>query len=117
MGIKLRIAEIEEYFKGPVFLTTDAEGKLPESKVESRSTDVAKVNGWWSRKFKTPTNRGAPDRIFVKEGRVVFIEYKRVGKVPTPLQRQVAAEMLDHDAEVWWTDSVRGTKSILGINT
>ncbi len=115
--MKKRIADIGEYFKGPVFLTGDPEGKLSEKKINKKSYDVAKANSWYSRNYKTPTNKGAPDRIFIKEGRVVFIEYKRVGKVPTKLQRQVAAEMLDHGAEVWWTDTVRGTKEILDIPT
>jgi hypothetical protein len=114
--IARRIAVPEEYFKGPTDYT-DKELKTAEKAVESRSCDIAMANGWFRRKLSSPNDRGIMDRFFIKEGRVVFIEYKRAGKFPTMLQRQVAAEMLDHGAEIWWTDTVRGTKEILGIHT
>jgi len=116
MNPKLRVAEVGEYFKGPTDFT-EKELKQGEKAVEKKSCDVAKANGWFRRKLSSPGDRGVMDRIFIKEGRAVFIEYKRVGEIPTPLQRQVAAEMLDHGAEVWWTDTVRGTKMILRILT
>jgi len=53
------------------------------------------------------------DDIFVKKSRVVFIEYKRIGNVPTDLQCDEAEQLLAHGAEVYWTDTVRGTKQIL----
>lgn len=113
--MKDRLADVGEYFIGPVFTTDDAEAKLAEKAVENKSCDTARAHGWLPRKYKSPARRAAPDRMFIKEGRVVFIEYKRVGKVPTPQQRLEAAKMLDHGAEVYWTDSVRGTKQALGI--
>jgi len=114
--IELRIADPSEFWKGPTDYTAK-ESKLSEKQVEKKSCDVAKANGWFRRKLSSPNDRGIQDRFFIKEGRVVFIEYKRVGQIPTQLQCQVAAEMIDHGAEVWWTDTVRGTKEILGIHT
>lgn len=116
MKIEKRIADIGEYWQGPTDYT-EKERRLGEKKIENKACDVARANGWFSRKLSSPNDRGIMDRGFIKESRVVFIEYKRVGKVPSGLQRQVAANMLDHGAEVWWTDTVRGTKAILGILT
>ena len=112
--MKQRLADIGEYFIGPVN-RTPAERKLAEKSVEKKSCDTARAHGWLPRKYKSPSNRAAPDRLFIKGKRVVFIEYKRPGNTPTPQQRLEAAKMLDHGAEVYWTDTVRGTKQALGI--
>ena len=94
---------------------TLAERKLTEKSVEKKSCDTARAHGWLPRKYKSPGNRSAPDRIFIKGRRTVFIEYKRCGNTPTPQQRLEAAALLDAGAEVYWTDTVRGTKEALGI--
>jgi len=104
------------FFMGPQDYTSK-EIKLSEKKVESKSSDMARANGWFTRKYKSPSQIGVQDRIFVKDGRVVFIEYKRVGKIPTDLQCDDASNLRTHGGEVWWTNTVRGTKEILGIKT
>ena len=58
---------------------------MRESKLEAAGNAHAKKNGWWQRKFKSPGRRSAPDRIYAKQGRVFFIEYKRKGEKPTEL--------------------------------
>ena len=105
-----------DYFQGPTDYTTN-ESKLSEKKVESKSCDVARANGWFTRKYKSPSQNGVQDRIFVKDGYVVFVEYKRVGKEPTGLQCDDAAQLRLHNGKVFWTNTVRGTKQILGIYT
>jgi hypothetical protein len=57
-----------------------------ERQIEGYACGVAKRRGWWERKFKTPARRSAPDRIFAKNGRVFWVEFKAPGKRPTPLQ-------------------------------
>lgn len=90
---------------------------ISEKKVEKRCTDVAKANGWWSRKFSSPANRGVPDRIFAKEGRVVFIEFKAPGKLPTKLQLHEMRLLDEQDIEVYWCDGVDMFKKFLKIPT
>ena len=102
----------EDYFAGPTDYTP-SERKLPEKKVEKKSKDWAKRNGWHSRKWSSPGHTSVPDQIFWKEGRVVFIEYKRIGNEPTDLQCDEAEFILKHGGEVYWTDTLRGTKQIL----
>ena len=88
-----------------------------EKKLEKRCCDVARANGWWTRKFSSPSNRGVPDRIFLKEGRVLFVEFTAPGNVPTPLQGHGIDEIADHGGNVFWTDNIGVLKSFLKINT
>lgn len=88
-----------------------------EKKLEKRCTDVAKANGWWSRKFSSPANRGVPDRIFIKDGNVVFIEFKAPGNVPTKLQRHELELIIEYGGKAKWCDTVEGFKMALAIPT
>jgi hypothetical protein len=88
-----------------------------EKKLEKRCTDVAKANGWWSRKFSSPSNRGVPDRIYIKEGMVWFIEFKAPGNVPTRLQAHEMKLIADHGANVFCIDDVDDFKKLLRIMT
>jgi len=110
------ILEPADYFQGPTDYTSK-ERKESEKKVEKKSCDVAKVNGWFTRKYKSPAQKGVQDRIFAKDGMIIFIEYKRVDNEPTGLQCDDAAQLRLHGGKVYWTNTVRGTKSILGIYT
>jgi hypothetical protein len=60
---------------------------MRESRIEAAANRLAKKLGFWERKFKTPARRSAPDRIYAKNGRVFWIEFKRKGEKPTELQR------------------------------
>ena len=62
--------------------------------------------GLLSLKFTSPGQAGVPDRIvLIPKGRVVFVELKRPGAVPRPLQRHVI-QMLDRIGfETWIIDS------------
>ena len=73
---------------------------IRERDVEKKATDWAKKNGWLTYKFVSPSNRGVPDRVFIKDGHVVFIEFKAPGKKPTPLQAQTIRKLKDAECEV-----------------
>lgn len=88
-----------------------------EKKLEKRCCDVARANGWYTRKFSSPSNRGVPDRIFVKDGNVVFIEFKAPGNEPTKLQDHELDLLKEHGANATWTDNVHDFKQILAIMT
>ena len=90
---------------------------MSEKKLERRCSDIAKANGWYTRKFSSPSNRGVPDRIFIKDSRVIFIEFKAPGKLPTKLQIHELKEINDHGGHGYWCDSVITFKSILEIHT
>lgn len=84
-----------------------------ESKVESETKRYAESRGWWCVKFVSPGLRGVPDRLFIREGRHVFIEFKRPGEEPTEQQYKRHREMRAHGAEVHWTDNLEQAKEIL----
>ena len=88
-----------------------------EKKLEKRCTDVAKANGWWSRKFSSPSNRGVPDRIFLKEGIVVFVEFKAPGNAPPVLQRHEMDLINENGGRAVWCDHIAIFKGHLGIHT
>jgi len=57
-----------------------------ESKVEGWCVGWARRRGWYVRKYASPGKRSAPDRIFAKNGLVIFVEFKRKGQKPTDKQ-------------------------------
>lgn len=64
---------------------------MRESKLEKDAVKFAIANGWLSRKFKSPSRRAAPDRIFMRGGYLMFIEFKKFGEEPTEQQQ------MEHD--------------------
>lgn len=59
-----------------------------EKTIEARVCAHAKRRGWYSRKFVSPGNRSVPDRIFMRDGSVFFIEFKRRGRKATSAQQR-----------------------------
>jgi hypothetical protein len=88
-----------------------------EKKLEKRCTDVAKAHGWWSRKFSSPSNRGVPDRLYLKDKVVWFIEFKAPGNTPTKLQAHEINLIKQQGGNVCWIDNVDDFKARLRIQT
>lgn len=84
--------------------------KLRERDVESRCKVWARDRGWWVRKFASPANRSVPDDVFGKEGRVVWVEFKRPGEKPTPLQIEEHDKMRAAGLDVRVFDNVDSFK-------
>lgn len=70
-----------------------------EAVFEELLIEYAEARGWIFRKLKFIGRRGAPDRMFAKDGRVMFVELKAPGKPPSTGQvreiRQLRAAGLD----------------------
>lgn len=77
-----------------------------ESTIEKKVTAYAKKLGWLPYKFTSPANRGVCDHLYIRNGEVIFIEFKQLGKVPSPLQAKVHKTMREHGAKVYVIDSV-----------
>lgn len=77
-----------------------------EKTIEKKVTDLAKKLGWLSYKFTSPNNRSVPDRLYIKDGGVVFVEFKQKGKKPTKLQYSTIEKMKEYGASVYVIDSV-----------
>ncbi len=87
--------------------------KMLEREIEKKVKDYAKSKGWLTYKWVSPQNRGVPDSIFIKDGNVVFIEFKAPGKKPTKLQQKTIDAMLAQDCFVYVADSVEGATAVL----
>jgi hypothetical protein len=53
-----------------------------EHVVEGDVVDWAEKNGWLAWKLIIAGVRGSPDRWFFKDGRVVIMEFKKIGEHP-----------------------------------
>lgn len=88
---------------------------IRERDIEAKVVKWAKANGWLTYKFVSPSQRGVPDRIFIKDGYVVFVEFKAPGKKPTPLQAQTIRKLKEAECEVWVCDDAEQGIRWLGI--
>ena len=86
---------------------------IHESRIERAATDYAETRGWWEIKIKMASKNGVPDRLFLRDGRYVWIEFKRPGEVPRPQQVKRIADMRAHGAEVFVCDNLDDAKRIL----
>lgn len=57
-----------------------------ESVVQSRIVKRYEAQGWFMVKLVLTSKPGIPDLLCLKDGKAVFIEVKRPGKKPRPLQ-------------------------------
>lgn len=66
---------------------------MREKDIERRLVAEVKKIGGWALKFTSPGQAGVPDRIILLPGRVYFVELKRPGQKPRPLQEAVFRRM------------------------
>lgn len=88
---------------------------MRESKIEGDSCEYARKKGWYERKYTTPGRKSAPDRIFIKCGQVLFIEFKATGKKATELQKKHHEKLRDQKMVVFVSDDIDDAKMILDI--
>ena len=84
-----------------------------ESAIESAVCKYAKSKGWLVYKFVSPNNRGVPDRIMLRNGVILFVEFKATGKQPTTLQQYIIKRILGENFNVYVIDSVEIGKKTL----
>jgi len=60
-----------------------------ERSIEENLTEYAKDQGVLVLKLNVKYRRGWPDRLFLKNGGILFIEVKRPGEEPTLIQEHV----------------------------
>jgi len=85
---------------------------MKESTIEKNVSDYAKSQGWLSYKFVSPSNRGVPDRIYLKSGKCIFIEFKAPKKKPTKLQDKIIERIRNAGLSVYIIDNVDEGKNI-----
>lgn len=86
---------------------------MRESHIEKKVSEYAKANGWLTYKFSSPNNRGVPDRVYMKEGVVFFIEFKALGKTTTTLQEKNIQRIREQNIKVFVVDDIEEGKKIV----
>jgi hypothetical protein len=76
-----------------------------EVSVETKAVVRAKAAGWWELKIISANRDGYPDRLFFKDDRYVWIEFKRPKGELRELQDQRRTEMRDLGMEVYLADN------------
>ena len=77
---------------------------MRESRIEKKVGDYAKANGWLV--FKFTGRKGVPDRIFIKDGKIFFVEFKAPGKLPTELQKRIHDKIREQGGTVFVIDNI-----------
>lgn len=77
-----------------------------EIEIERPASTYAQTRGWFEFKIEKANKNGIPDRCYIRDGRVVFVEYKAPGKVPTKQQLLRHQQMRDAGAEVIVIDNL-----------
>lgn len=88
---------------------------MQEYEIESTVVSDAIRHGWFVRKVSWIGRKGAPDRVFGKGGRTVWIEFKKRGEKPRLDQEDEHDQMRRAGMEVHYVDSIRAGRRILEL--
>jgi len=77
-----------------------------ESHIERSVCDYAAGFGWLVYKLSGGVPRGRPDRMLMRRGKAVFIEFKAPGEDPTSQQLLRHKELRDRGFEVYVIDDL-----------
>jgi hypothetical protein len=99
------------------FTPQEATRKLRESDIQKRCVAYARANGWWARKFSSPSQRSVPDYLFAtiaSNGHPlkVAVEFKAPGKTSTDAQREEQRLMRAAGWIVWSDVGFGGERDI-----
>ena len=81
--------------------------------MEGKIRKYAIKNGWLTFKMYSQHQKGLPDRIFLKNGQCLFMEFKRKNKGPTELQQEVMDMIKAQNFEVHVIDDYNQAVAIL----
>jgi hypothetical protein len=89
--------------------------ELLERDLEKYFTLQCKKLGLMSLKLHVRFSRGWPDRVVLfPNGKLIWVELKRPGGKPTPLQTKTINQMKQYGQAVYVIDSKEGINSVLG---
>lgn len=83
---------------------------MSESTIETAVCKYAKGMGWKNMKLSGAHDRGKPDRMFLRKGVAVFVEFKDNGKKPTALQNKWLLDLRELGFRSTWVDNVADGK-------
>lgn len=86
---------------------------MRESTIEKAVCKFATDHGCLVMKLAGPNQKGQPDRLFIRDGKVLFIEFKRPGQKPTPLQEKWLRDLRAQDVDAEWCDNADDGKVLI----
>lgn len=86
-----------------------------EKQIEKPTVTWAERDGWEVRKCKWIGHDGAPDRLFLGHGRMVYIEFKRPKGHRRLLQVDEGQRILDNGGEFYFCESLSHACVILRL--
>ena len=86
---------------------------MKESSIEQGVVKYAKEKGFLAYKFTSPSNRGVPDRIFIKNGKLFFIEFKTPGKKLSKFQEQVIKKLYLEGFKTYLVSNIAHGKNLI----
>jgi len=86
---------------------------ISESYIELRIKRYAEIKLCLTYKFSSPSRKGVPDRIFIHNSNVMFVEFKRLGKKPSRLQQYTIDAMLKIGADVHVIDNIADGEKLI----
>jgi len=78
---------------------------MNESTIEKKLVEHCADRGLLTYKFSSPAHRGVPDRVIMGGGKVMFVELKRPGQKPTPLQNREINRIREAGVHAVWAPS------------
>ena len=87
--------------------------KVLEKEIEKRVCDYAKTKNVLVYKFTSPARAAVPDRLFIYNGSVFFIEFKRGGQKPTDAQEREHDRLRQQKINVFVIDDVEKGKWVI----
>lgn len=85
---------------------------MRESLIEKKADQIAKQNGWYAIKMKSVNNNGLPDKLYIRNGVFLFVEYKAPNEKPRKLQQFVIEQLRNQGATVVVIDSLEGINDV-----
>lgn len=89
---------------------------MRETTIEQAVVTYAIHNGCLVIKNATPGHRGIPDRLFMKNGKVMFLEFKAPGKRPTGIQLRWLRDLHDHGFLAFACDDAEQGRRMIELN-
>lgn len=78
---------------------------MRESKIEGNVKKFAEANGCLFLKLAGPNQKGQPDRMILRGGNILFMEFKAPGKTLDPLQRKWQDDLRLRGFVAEWVDN------------
>ena len=88
--------------------TVKQKARRMERQLENACVKWAKGAGWISLKMNVMGQRGWPDRMFIKGGKVVFVEFKAPSKKPNKLQANMLQTLRNAGMYAFWNSDFVG---------